>query len=246
MNSFRTMSTILCILFVLLFNHICIAYDNEYAHIFININAVKKSNIDTILREEIGFKNGENEKLLGEEVWEWIRDGGFEEDEPAWRCLRHFHDPIKTWNEAGLLNLSESLIYWAQQSEPSDQLGESNEYSWQSARTYFHQALLTGSEDQYAKTFRALGQVMHLVSDAAVPAHVRNDPHIPYIFDADPYENWVKKIVMDSKKSTTSITFGDFTVDPAIFKLAVSDDLVPSPISALWDNISDQVVTITY
>jgi hypothetical protein len=62
------------------------------------------------------------------------------------------------------------MIYWAQSSD--------NDYSWLLSREYYYQALLTGSEEQYAKTFRSIGQVMHLVSDAAVPAHVRNDAHL--------------------------------------------------------------------
>jgi hypothetical protein len=79
------------------------------------------------------------------------------------------------------------MIYWAQSSD--------NDYSWLLSRDYYYQALLTGSEEQYAKTFRSIGQVMHLVSDAAVPAHVRNDAHLKKGFydDSDPYENWVKK-----------------------------------------------------
>jgi hypothetical protein len=34
-------------------------------------------------------------RFIGDkEIWRWIRDGGKEEDEPEWRCLRHFHDPL--------------------------------------------------------------------------------------------------------------------------------------------------------
>lgn len=32
-------------------------------------------------------------------------------------------------------------------------------------------------ERGFADTFRALGQVVHLIVDAPVPEHVRNDPH---------------------------------------------------------------------
>ena len=63
-----------------------------------------------------------------------------------------------------------------------------NEWDWSSAREYFY-TYLTGKNYQgfqvatdvvqrneyLIKTLRALGQVMHLLQDAAVPAHVRDD-----------------------------------------------------------------------
>ena len=71
-----------------------------------------------------------------------------------------------------------------------------NAWDWPSARQYFY-TYLTGldysrsivapdpkSRDEYlVKTIRALGQTMHLLQDAAVPAHARNDfvqGHIMY------------------------------------------------------------------
>ncbi len=185
------------------------------------------------------------------EIWQWIRDGGKEEDEPNWRCLRHFHDPLNvSWSSAGLNKVSmplyDSMIYWAQTPEPSDPENTSdffNQYSWAMARKYFYEALLGGSEEQYAKTFRSLGQLMHLVSDAAVPAHVRNDAHLkaaPFgvvIFDdSDPYENWVATFLSEADQNLESLAFDDFTVDSAIFDTAAPDPSAPCPISALWDH----------
>jgi hypothetical protein len=50
---------------------------------------------------------------------------------------------------------------------------------WDNARAYFYQALTaTGAVDResnFVKTFRSVGQVLHLLEDMAVPAHVRND-----------------------------------------------------------------------
>jgi hypothetical protein len=152
---------------------------------------------------------------------------------PEARCLRHFHDPLKDWDEAGLLSgvisLYRSSIYWAQQNpETVNSYGFDNEYSWQFAKEYYYQALLTGSEEYYIKTFRALGQVMHLVSDAAVPAHVRNDPH-PFV---RPYETWVENNYPKIEK----IEYNWFSVNDTIFDKAVSNSSAPSPISALWDH----------
>ncbi len=78
---------------------------------------------------------------------------------------------------------------------------------WQRARREYLQALTgqtTGERDQaFRETFLGLGHVMHLIQDATVPGHVRNDPHPTLSFrlgqpderripiDPDPYEDWV-------------------------------------------------------
>lgn len=215
---------------------ICIAYDNRIAHPHINEKAINDSIVDTVLKTSLGFKDGTKETIEKKLIEEWMIDGGIEEDEPNWRCLRHFHDPIKTWDAAGLSSGYSSMVYWAQIPEPdaSYQLyDEINEYSWPLARNYYRRALLTGSEEQYARMFRSLGQLMHLVSDAAVPAHVRNDPHPPFLLDSDPYEKWVE----ENQEFIEAIPKEkNFTVDPSIFNMAVSDTSAPSPISALWDH----------
>ena len=213
------------------------AYDNKVAHRYINEVALKESNVDKALKASLGFLNGINEEFEQKEILQWIKLGGFEEDEPKKRCLRHFHDPLKNWAEAGFdptKNLIdsdfdsffESMIYWAQAPEPDSPNVLGNEYTWQLARQYYQNALLEGSEKNYAMTFRSLGQLMHLISDAAVPAHVRNDPH-PF---NKSYEDWVENNPGIIK------SFGAFSVDKAIFDLAVKDTEAPSPISALWDH----------
>ena len=118
-----------------------------------------------------------------------------------------------------------SMVFWAQTPIPDNDYELYNEYSWWSAKKSYQDALLTGSEKKYAHTFRSLGQLMHVVSDAAVPEHVRNDMH-PF---SRPYENWVQH-------HYDEIVYDDFTVDSAIFNMAVSNSLAPSPISALWDH----------
>ncbi len=53
------------------------------------------------------------------------------------------------------------------------------EMGWDNARSYFYDALISQApatrEEKLVKTFRAVGQVVHLLQDMAVPAHVRND-----------------------------------------------------------------------
>lgn len=54
-----------------------------------------------------------------------------------------------------------------------------NDMDWNAARNYYRLALTETDknrrEGNFAKTFQTLGQVMHLLQDMAVPAHVRND-----------------------------------------------------------------------
>jgi len=222
---------------IAIFHHDSEAYDNDFTHKYINVKAIKeKSDVDTVLMTSLGFDGGIYLEIGGKPIWEWVSDGGFEEDEPEWRCIRHFHDPMKPWDEAGLFPGYRSMIYWAQTPDPSNNYEIFNEYSLVKAKSYYHQALLTGSEEKYAKTFRSLGQLMHLISDAAVPAHVRKDPHIVYFNDADPYEKWVKTFFSKGDETIASLSFDDFVVDEAIFDKAVSNTSASSPISALWDH----------
>ncbi len=80
--------------------------------------------------------------------------------------------------------------------------------NWDNARIYYFKALTrisptgaTGRETAFAQTFQALGQVIHLLEDMAVPAHVRNDFKSHLTFDPrvygslwpyNPFEFYVK------------------------------------------------------
>ena len=212
-----------------------IAYDNKLTHRYINEMAVKDNvKINNHLKTVLGMNDGIDTIIGKKTILEWISDGGEKEDEPNERCLAHFHDPLmQDWDRAGLFENYSSMIHWAQMPKVS-----SNQYSWESAKEYYYQALTTGLEEYYAKTFCALGQVMHLVSDAAVPAHVRNDAHVKKdIFeitiwnDSDEYETWIE----NNPKKVSSIEYNWFSVDNNIFNNAVPNSSAPSPISALWD-----------
>lgn len=72
-------------------------------------------------------------------------------------------------------------VSWATGYTSPTQLGgeTGNEMDWNAARKSYFLALTAtknaARELYFAQTFQALGQVMHLVQDMAVPAHVRND-----------------------------------------------------------------------
>jgi hypothetical protein len=170
---------------------------NESTHAIINEQAVRRPapgqiSIDQVFKEQLGFLQGIEERFLERRVFEWVREGGAQENSPLCRTARHFHDPLQPWPDAGLRTVNPliaarcgafsyaSSVHWSQ--DPNQTIGA--RASWQDARQFFHTALITPKSDPtqterdqaFADTFRALGQVMHLVVDASVLEHVAMIP----------------------------------------------------------------------
>lgn len=139
--------------------------------------------LDLYLKNNLGFSKGKDEPLNGEKVWMWIKDGGRYEDKPPWtipytRSMNHFHNPLKAWAIAGFKGTFQSSVIWAQdQGWIGSRFG--GDWSWKKGRDSFYKGLTaitkTDREKSLADTFRAVGQVMHLVEDVSVPAHMRDD-----------------------------------------------------------------------
>ena len=121
---------------------------------------------------------------------------------PIIRPRNHFFDPT---NGEGLstsgLPIGEPSLAWGYDGGNSF---FSNDYSWTKAREYLYISLtgkdfngnliaVTGEErsEYFLKTYRSVGQVMHLIQDLASPAHVRNDLHLPIGLEGDLYEHYV-------------------------------------------------------
>ncbi|MGH9254226.1 MAG: hypothetical protein ACRD3C_06605 [Vicinamibacterales bacterium] len=110
----------------------------------------------------------------------------------------HFHDPLKSWDTAGLdlgLLPFESSVRWMQDPDQAGLL-TGGSWSWRDARRLQYEALTESDPVQrevlWADLFRALGQLMHLVADASVPEHARNDPHVLGALKlGNSYETWV-------------------------------------------------------
>jgi hypothetical protein len=138
------------------------------------------------------------------EIRKWIMEGSYEEDQPSCRAASHFHNPLKNWENAQLTDpiwivdlycdlfspFKEpfSNLIWATglknktdefESPVNDDPSQDHGRNWNVARIFFYQALTSGEnalrEEKLAQTFYTLGYVMHLLQDAAVPAHTRND-----------------------------------------------------------------------
>jgi hypothetical protein len=165
-------------------------------------------NLTAYLKDTILLKDGINETLTyagkSRRVYQWLEEGGRREDKPfeEWyrytdnynpaygRFYCHFHNPLKELPVAGLWSIYPSAIAWA--FRPVGCQGDTGNYSWHDVRQCFYTALTSQNkitrEENLAKTFRGLGQLMHLVQDMSVPEHVRNDGHV-----IEMYEDWLDK-----------------------------------------------------
>ncbi len=223
---------------------------NTSTHRLVNRRAVDVSQLDAVLRHELGLPEGRGKRFEKNQKHgtpaEWLGDGGVTEDDGT-RFFSHFHDPLKTWSDAGLNYLSRqhhSSIRWM--FEPT------NAWSWPAARDYYRLALTAAEPEQrdeaFADTFRAIGQVTHLIVDAAVPEHTRNDAH-----PGGTVCNWLREYhipclgnyeyyVSDLHEKGPEEDFIDHFLsnpagfDPALLASQPVDPLLASPVPHLIDS----------
>ena len=175
---------------------------------------------------------------MGSEAWnvqEWIGLGSVEEDAGnvfTAHYYNHFHNPLRAWPLAGLNTIypfinGQSSLLWAQDS--------SNPWSWRKTREHFYSALVSstdaGRSESFARTFKGVGHIIHLIQDAAQPAHVRNDPHPLDDMGVVPqFENWARSPAHASTVASLMAT----PAFPSVY-LGASADPGYVPITQLWD-----------
>jgi len=202
---------IICILVKLILVIPVMAYEGEThkiinSHIAEEGSAIYGSYLHDYLKNNLGIQDGVKTLLKSKMVKEWISEGGEREDKDL-RPLNHFHNPI---TNRGLTAFDYSALSWATL-PTGTQSPES--YSWNDVRFYYYNALIYkdkfSREVNYARTFRGIGQVMHLVQDMSVPAHTRNDAHLSFLdFGGDDYELWAKNNIKDQVQiNTYSVSF---------------------------------------
>lgn len=207
-------------------------------HEFLNTKIVEDySDLNNYLNKQLGFINGTGELFKGKAVVDLVAEGSRKEDEPLYmRSRNHFHNPLKNWCEAGLTDFGSlttigftpmSSVLWVQDQSDRSWIDFGGDWSWRKAREYFYLALTvldkTTREENFAKIFRAVGQIMHLVQDASVPAHVRNDSHMW----GEGYEEWVVKY-------HGSLHLSPITFDSSILN-ETPNPLGPIPIAKIFD-----------
>lgn len=196
------------------------AYDDKVTHPELTKAAVASSQLETYLMQNYGnqFAKGINLTLLNDKsVVNWLTAGSTAEDADRWPYCRrstHFLNPLIPWNQAGLSELAICTMYnspgylskysaltWATGYEAqAGPIVSPNKQAmgWDNARNYFYSALSSAGnverETNFAKSLQAVGQVLHLLQDMAVPAHVRNDfitSHLLQQGRSNPYELYV-------------------------------------------------------
>ncbi len=218
------------------------AYQN-WTHEAINVGAAVQSALDSHIRNELGGATGVEESVGGRRVIDWIREAGVQEDKP-FRFRNHFHQPLRSpWRTAGLSDRFSGIssVVWGQQAAQG--------FSWGDARARYYSALTDADPDARAGALggalRAIGHVMHLMADSAVPAHVRNDEHV----FGDPYENWVEAQAEPGRgerpDDVRARFLGRFAAAPlgpdVAFLLAIpilgpNAADAPVPVARLWDS----------
>jgi hypothetical protein len=122
-----------------------------------------------------------------------ILEGAIREDRPVYRGGNHFYDPTtggRLTDGGGasyaLSSALERVIGTGSNVDWKNAIGQVTgpyKLSWVNARDYFYKALtLTSNIDKnknWGNLFLSMGSVVHLLTDMAVPAHVRNDSHGP-------------------------------------------------------------------
>ena len=206
------------------------AYDDKDTHRRITGKAVEYSTLNNYLIQNLGFKDGIESNIPSNTkntIRFWLQEGSELEDSPMCRASNHFHNPLLPWNRSYMSDepwwiatycgitgygTKYSGVTWGtgylSPAPNGTKITISNqEWGWDSARTYYYQALTsslsTERETYFAKTFQALGQVLHLIEDGAQPAHTRNDfrSHLnfigfesinPFRWFGSRFENYVK------------------------------------------------------
>jgi len=271
----RVLTSFSLFAFVILKGSLALGY-NESTHELINAEAATRSPVlDTVLKEQLGIEKGIGQLLVGivegrTETWrivDWIRRGGRLEDSGKEgeaisgraRYFRHFHDPLRSWDRSGLtyrrtvpprLTPFESSIRWAQRRDQDLETGYGN-FSWGDARFYYRVALTSANKDhreqRFADLFRALGQVMHLVQDASVPEHVRDDPHPmgTFVYEITAsrlgnYEYWVTSQHLPGAEQgfIGQYLSPSITLDPDLLRIPVdpAEAIARAPIAHLIDS----------
>lgn len=214
-------------------------------------NEETRNRLDRIIREVLGYRRGLETMLIGHSVQEWIDLGGRLEDDGravtgSGRFYRHFHDPLQPWDSAGLLGIYDSSVRWMQNRDQTATGAAGGNWSWHDARRMYYQALTDPDslrrEALMAATFRALGQIMHLVVDASVPEHARDDPHaLPHVSSHFwSYEKWVATRHTPPEKPDAFIQ--QFLSNPIGFDAAIlnnalnGEEPATAPIARLIDS----------
>ena len=165
-------------------------------------------------------------KLSGDDK-QAIEKGAVDEDNGA-RALNHFYDPVydkgilhtsKEWATNTLAQARTSVSYTASLGNIANAYFSSqSDYSWE-------RAIYEYAHGDKNRGMKSLGHILHLIEDATVPDHTRDDPHPPFfdkVFEQEsPYEHFTnrftanninvsKKLITEGRKPTLYNSLGEY------------------------------------
>jgi hypothetical protein len=177
---------VFCFMLVLLYQEGLEAYSSAvHTQITARVIDLNTSKLDGYFKD-VGFANGIREYINNKPVRWWIEEGSVSEDTAmpiVALPTSHYHNPYtnKGFSVGGITGESA----YDRANNPV------NLWSWKNARDILYKGLTSTTRFEreifLAHSFKALGHLMHLIQDMSVPAHTRDDMHVPYV-DGEPYE----------------------------------------------------------
>lgn len=193
---------IVIILAVLLWSSVAFAYDDQTTH-------------PALTDEIVDFYNLSFDKKLTMEEKEWIVSGVMSEDTPP-RWINHFYDPVNkvgwsgestgVWPTMLIQYFSNKIISSADPVSSLDWLHNQqlqSEYGEYGGNRTWERAIYEYANGNTKEAYVTLGYILHLVEDATVPDHTRNDTHAHELRYAtgdygSPYEEFNKQFTRNS------------------------------------------------
>lgn len=187
---------------------------------FQNVSAYSVETHAGLTKEIFKFYNQHSQiNKIPDSFKDYLIEGSRQEDIPP-RWMNHYYDPVydrgltsglygnwgksKTWAQAS--DEQNKLIYKVpvvlasilsaiEQKKISAITSETN-FTWQRAIEFY-------LNNEKEKAFYALGHILHLIEDASVPDHTRNDPHPALNHDdsfgtGSPYELWTEQFTPEN------------------------------------------------
>lgn len=143
------------------------------------------------------------ELKISDEYKELAKNGSIDEDSNI-RMMHHFYDPVYNRGIEIAGTRWQSSKDWVQdtmgQASLLDQVfaGSLTSYFGSDADHSWNRAIYEYVWGDKERGIKDLGHVLHLIEDASVPDHTRNDPHPPWFNFGSPYEAWTAQF--DSEK----------------------------------------------
>ena len=197
-----TLTIIILISFIVL-NKSIFAYDDKTTH-------------PGLTDEIVDFYNISFDDQLTNEEKEWVIQGSMSEDTPP-RWINHFYDPIykEGWSgeDAGIWPTI-FIQYFSQGALSSENPVSSFDWlhnqelqakygAYHGNRTWERAIYEAVKNNNKKEAYYTLGYILHLIEDATVPDHTRNDTHAHELrfFTGDygsPYEEFSKQYTRDT------------------------------------------------